>query len=177
MDLDVKVSYYGGLERVPAFQDIAATFDELVSASVGVEYSNVNKSLGAVDDEKGWRWSAHVGGNLVDGDTIPYVYGTLDFGVALPWHNSSIWLLNAAGAADGDKNNSFANFFFGGFQNNWVDYQDVKRYREPFTMPGFDINELGGQTFAKSILEWNLPPFRFRSAGTPGFYASYMRPA
>ena len=55
MDLDVKVSYYGGIERVPAFQDIAATFDELVSASVGVEYSNVNKSLGAVDDEKGWR--------------------------------------------------------------------------------------------------------------------------
>jgi hypothetical protein len=44
-------------------------------------------------------------------------------------------------------------------------------------MPGFDINEIGGQTFAKSILEWNLPPFRFRSAGTPGFYASYMRPA
>ena len=27
------------------------------------------------------------------------------------------------------------------------------------------------------MVEWNLPPLRFRRAGTPGFYVSWMRPA
>ena len=44
-------------------------------------------------------------------------------------------------------------------------------------MPGFRLDELGGKTFAKSMLEWNLPPIRFESMGTPGFYSSWGRPA
>jgi hypothetical protein len=27
------------------------------------------------------------------------------------------------------------------------------------------------------MLEWNLPPWRFRRVGKPGFYASWARPA
>jgi hypothetical protein len=27
------------------------------------------------------------------------------------------------------------------------------------------------------MIEWNLPPIRFRRAGTPGFYASWLRPS
>ena len=27
------------------------------------------------------------------------------------------------------------------------------------------------------MLEWNLPPWRFRRVGTPGFYATWLRPA
>jgi hypothetical protein len=27
------------------------------------------------------------------------------------------------------------------------------------------------------MLEWNLPPVRFERAGSPGFYASWLRPA
>ena len=40
-----------------------------------------------------------------------------------------------------------------------------------------ELNELAGQTFAKSILEWNLPPWRFRNAGTPGAYLTWARTA
>ena len=29
----------------------------------------------------------------------------------------------------------------------------------------------------RSTIEWNLPPWRFRRAGTPGFYLAWMRPA
>jgi len=36
---------------------------------------------------------------------------------------------------------------------------------------------LSGQKFVRSIIEWNLPPVRFRKTGTPGFYLSYARPA
>jgi hypothetical protein len=177
LDLDLSASYYGGLERVPYFQDVTATYDELSTASVGLEYANVYKSLGAVDGEKGWTSAARVGGNYVDGELVPYAFAQLDLGLPLPVRHASVWLRTAVGAADGDADNAFANFFFGGFQNNWVDHQEVQRYRDPFTLPGFEINEVGGQRFGKAILELNLPPLRFRNAGSPGFYAAWMRPA
>jgi hypothetical protein len=44
-------------------------------------------------------------------------------------------------------------------------------------MPGFNIDALDGKAFVKSILEWNLPPLRFESLGSPGFYSSWARPA
>ena len=44
-------------------------------------------------------------------------------------------------------------------------------------LPGFEIDEIGGRTFAKSMLELNLPPLRFESLGTPGFYAPWVRSA
>ena len=70
-----------------------------------------------------------------------------------------------------------ANFFFGGFGNNYVDNGDAKRYREVLSMPGFEIDAIGGRTFAKSMLELNLPPLRFESLGTPAFYVPWMRSA
>ena len=71
----------------------------------------------------------------------------------------------------------FANFFFGGFGNNYVDHADEKRYREYYAFPGVDLNEIGGRNFLKSTVELNLPPWRFQRVGRPGFYATWMRPA
>jgi hypothetical protein len=70
-----------------------------------------------------------------------------------------------------------SNFYFGGFGNNYVDYRDPKRYREYLSFPGAEINEIGGRNFVKGTAEWNLPPVRFSRAGSPGFYASWIRPA
>jgi hypothetical protein len=39
------------------------------------------------------------------------------------------------------------------------------------------LNEIGGRNFMKTMLEWNLPPLRFRKVGSPGFYLTWMRPA
>ena len=58
---------------------------------------------------------------------MPKLRGQFDVGFALPLKHSSIWLRNHAGAADGDRDNSFTNFFFGGFGNNYVDNREVKR--------------------------------------------------
>ena len=44
-------------------------------------------------------------------------------------------------------------------------------------MPGFEIDALSGKSFVKSMVEWNLPPLRFEHWGSPGFYASWARPA
>lgn len=101
----------------------------------------------------------------------------LDVGFALPWKHSSIWLYSAAGFADGDRLNPLASFYFGGFGNNYVDNSEIKRYREYYSLPGLDIDEVSAKKFAKTILEWNLPPKRFREVGTPGLFFSWLRPA
>jgi hypothetical protein len=177
MDLSTEIAYYGGLDRVPFFQDIDSSFDELATAQAALHYDNVNRSLGAVDGEKGFKWDAVIGGNRVNGNTIPYAYAGFDAGFALPIANSSVWLRNVAGKANGEFADPFANFYFGGFGNNWVDRREVKRYREPFSMPGFAINEIGGRAFGKTVLEVNLPPILFKRAGSPGFFGTWARPA
>lgn len=177
LDLTVYAGYFGNLDEVPYAQDVDATFDELARTEASLEYSDVQRSLGAVDDEKGHTWSATAGANYADSDLTPYLHGGFDYGWALPGGHSSIWLRNAAGLAAGDKDQTFANFFFGGYRNNYVDYQDVKRYREPWSLPGFGIDEIRGRTFARSMLEWNLPPWRFSRVGRPDFYLSWARPA
>jgi hypothetical protein len=100
---------------------------------------------------------------------------TYDVGFQLPLVHSSIWLRNAAGAGIGDPLNPYAQFFLGAFGNNYVDNGEIHRYREFYAFPGLALNEIGGRTFAKSFLEWNLPPIRFLRFGTPGFYGSWIR--
>jgi hypothetical protein len=58
-----------------------------------------------------------------------------------------------------------------------VDHGPEKRYREYYSFPGVELNEIAGKNYAKSMLEWNLPPIRFRRVGRPGFYLSWARPA
>ena len=68
--------------------------------------------------------------NRVNGEITPQLRGTLDVGFDLPLPHSSIWLRGAAGAANGDHNSTVANFYFGGFGNNYVDDGPIQRYRE-----------------------------------------------
>jgi hypothetical protein len=177
MDMTIRAGYWGNLEELPYAQDVDATFDALARASARLDYRFVDRSLGAVDDEKGYKWFAMTGANHADASLTPHALGGFDFGWALPRGHSSIWLRSAAGFAIGDRAEEFSRFYFGGFRNNYVDHQEVKRYREPFSMPGFDIDELSGRTFVRSMLEWNLPPVRFRRVGTPDLYLSWARPA
>ncbi|MGD8636678.1 MAG: hypothetical protein PVI48_09435, partial [Gammaproteobacteria bacterium] len=177
MNLKIRGGYFGNLDEVPYAQDVDATFDSFANGSARLDYSHVRQSLGAVDDEKGFKWSLVGGSNYADSKLTPYVFGGFDYGWALPIRHSSIWLRNAAGGAFGDKDDEFANFYFGGFRNNWVDHREIKRYREPFSLPGFDIDDINGRTFARSTLEWNLPPVRFRRVGTRDHYLSWARPA
>jgi hypothetical protein len=171
------MTYYTGLDTLPGNQNVSDTLDQLLAAKIGLEYSNTRKSQASVDHEKGYDWSMFLLADRANGETIPKAYISFDFGFALPLKNSSIWLYNSAGGASGDPGNSLANFYFGGFQNNYVDDGEVKRYRQFQTFPGFEIDALGGQRFLKTVLEWNAPPFRFEGIGTPGFYLSYIRPA
>lgn len=176
MHLTVDLSHYTGLDRLPRYQNIDATFDTLSTFGARFDYTRVRQSLGAVDDEKGFKWTLGATADHVDGDTIPKVLTKFDFGFALPWEHSSIWLRNSGGAAFGDPFDEFSSFFFGGFGNNYVDHGEVKRYREYYAMPGFELNAIPGRNFYRAMLEWNLPPMRFKNVGGSKFYLSWARP-
>lgn len=177
LDFTVDVAGFRGLDALPLAQTVTPTSKNLVSALAGWRYTDTTKSLGAVDHEKGLRWSLLGESDLSSGDLFPKVYGTLDFGVPLPIRHASVWLYNSAGIAGGDKANPLSQFYFGGFGNNYVDDGEVKRYREFGSFPGFDIDELAGGRFAKSVLEFNLPPARFSNIGRPSLFLSSIRPA
>jgi hypothetical protein len=176
-DLEARAAYYTGLDTLPGNQNVPLGFEEILSGRIELNYTDTRQSQGSVDHEKGFRWNLVASGDHAEGDTVPRLRGGLDFGLALPMGNSSVWLYNSAGTADGDRENPLASFYFGGFGNNYVDDGEVKRYREYDSFPGFEIDELAGQDFAKSVLELNLPPLRFEEVGKPGFFLGWLRPA
>jgi hypothetical protein len=103
------------------------------------------------------------------------VDGTADVGFPGPLPNGSVWLRTAAGYAAGARDEPFANYFFGGFGNNWVDHGEIKRYRELDSFAGTELNAVAGTRFGKAMVDVNWPPLRFTRFGTPGFYASWLR--
>jgi hypothetical protein len=177
MDLKLDASFSGNLDQLPEYQNVPVDVTELFTFYARLESSYVRNSLGYVDEETGRRSSLVFRGDYVDQKAVPRLYGTLDLGRALPFRHSSLWLRNAGGYSTRSRNDPFANFYFGGFGNNWVDRGNEKRYREFDAFPGLEINEVGGRNFVKSMLEWNLPPVRFRGVGKPGAYLTWARPA
>ena len=177
LDLNFSTAWYGGLERLPDFQNVTATYDKLLSAKVGLDYQYIRRSLGAVDEEKGIAWQFISQGNYVNTEIYPRLYTTLDYGIPLPLDHSSLWLRSSAGYSFGNRNNPFANFFFGGFGNNWIDRLTEKRYRDYYSFPGMELNAFGGKNFTKMLIEWNIPPLRFRHVGYTSLYMQWARPA
>ncbi len=176
LELSTMVGAFGGFEALPDYQNVAATFDEMQTARVGLRYQNYRASLGAVDYEKGFGWSLNASSNLVNGHAYPRVFVTADQGFLLGGHVST-WIRASAGASFGDRDNPFANFYFGDFGNNWVDRGNVKRFRSYASFPGVELNEIGGTRFVRGLNEWILPPLRFRRVGGSGLYLKWLRPA
>jgi hypothetical protein len=170
-------AYYTGLDTLPANQNVGSTLDTLASAEVGIDYSNTRKSQASVDHEKGVDARALLSFDHAGAELYPKAQAGFDIGWALPLGNASIWLYNAAGVAGGDATSPLGYFYFGGFHNNRADKGAVKRYREFDTFPGVDIDAIQARRFAKTVLEFNAPPWRFESVGTSGFYLGYIRPA
>jgi hypothetical protein len=175
LEYTLSLTGYGGLERLPDFQNIAASFERYLTFRARIDYADLRRSLGAVEFESGWSGRLASVNNWIPGSFIPVIYGNLDYGFLLPIDHSSIWLRGSAGHSFGARDEPFANFYFGGFRNNYVDYQDEHRYREFLSFPGVGIDAIGATTYAKGMLEWTLPPVRFRRLGVPNLYCMWTR--
>jgi hypothetical protein len=167
----LRVAGYRGLKTLPEYQGVTAPYSSLLSFSGDLTYGSLRSSLGAIDDELGTTWAVTVRGNYVDGTLYPRLNLDASKGFLLPLDHSSVWFRASGGAAlAGDRNDPFADFFFGGFGNNWVDYRAIRQFRNTESFPGIDINAVGGANYGKVQVEWMLPPLRFRRVGIPSFY-------
>jgi hypothetical protein len=176
LEYNIHASHYGGLERMPDYQNIAASYDQFQTGGASLRYRNVRGTIGAVEAEKGLLWSLNSDNSLVLETFYPRFYGTFDYGLLLPLDHSSLWLRAAAGYSPGKREQSFANFYFGGFGNNWIDHaSSVNRYREYYSFPGVELNAIAGTNFGKALLEWTLPPLRFKKIGIAALYANWLR--
>lgn len=185
VEFSADVAGYTALDRLPEYQNVATSpdFNQLYEAKAALRGKYLRSSLGSVDYEKGTQWSVSADQQLVRLESaghgalrgFPQVVGTLDGGVPLGTGHSSFWLRTAAGYSPGDPNEPFSNFFFGAFGNNWLDVQDPKRYRTWSSLPGLEINQVGGTDFARIQGEWNLPGLRFERLGRLELFASWAR--
>ena len=173
MDWGFKVAGYTGLDTLPDYQNVATSASEFWTVSARLGYRRDRKTIGGLEPEKGLEWELGTSDNVVKGRHYPRVWGDAALGFYLPWEHSSLWLHGAAGKSWGDPKDTVSNFYFGGFGNNWVDHGEVRRYRDYYSFPGIDIDEVGGTDFGKLMLEWRLPPIRFHHFGVPQLYATY----
>ena len=173
LDWTFDVTGYGDLEILPGYQNVSVTATSLGAANVSIGYKNERSSLGAVEPEKGVSWRATLSDNYALTQHFPTLRLDLNLGVPLPVSHGSVWLRTSAGVASGDRSQPYGNFYFGGFGNNWVDDKPYRRYQEPASFPGVKIDEITAHTYAKALLELNLPPVVFTHLGTPSLFANW----
>jgi hypothetical protein len=169
------VAHFSNIDTLPQAQNVAVPFTSLTKEQVALAYSDVRRSLGAVDDEKGILWGAVATEYQADGGSVSQLRGNFDVGVALSLAHTSLWLRTAAGFSNGASRDPLSSYYFGGFGNNYVDKGTIKRFEDYDSLPGFGIDAIGGQRFERVMLEANLPPVVFEAAGVPGFFANWMR--
>jgi hypothetical protein len=175
LDLTMNLAGYSGLDRLPDYQNVTATHTQFVGATGELAYSDLQESLGAIEDESGVKWKVNAEVDDTFPKIFPHVYGEYTRGFLLPLRNSSFWIRSSAGKAWGNASDPFANFYFGAFGNNWIDKGNFSRYREYYSFPGVQIDEIGANNFAKSLAEWDLTPLHFRDLGSTKLYCNWAR--
>ncbi|MCK4409666.1 MAG: hypothetical protein KAW67_06245, partial [Candidatus Eisenbacteria sp.] len=166
------VAKYGNLERLPDAQNIETSYDHFYTGSAEIVYSNLNGTIGSVEAERGVMARLAASDTYVREEHKVKLRTDLTKGFLLPLDHSSLWLMTSFGYSFADVNESFANFYFGGFGNNWVDNGSVNRYRRHYSFPGMELNSVAGTTYAKGTVEWTVPPVRFKRLGFPALYAN-----
>ena len=175
LDLTLNLAGYSGLDRLPEYQNVTATHTKFVGATATLAYSNLQKSLGAIEDERGVQWNVNGQVNATFPSSFLKSGGNTrgDFSSRSETRRSGFVLQQAALLVN--ASDPFANFYFGAFGNNWVDKGNISRYREYYSFPGATIDQIGANSFAKGQVEWDLTPLHFRDLGSTKLYSNWAR--
>ena len=116
LGLTMNLAGYSGLDRLPDYQNVTASHTQFVGATGELAYSNLQQSLGAIEDESGVQWK--VSGEIDDTfpKIFPHVWGEYTRGFLLPLRNSSLWIRSSAGKAFGNASDPFANVLLRGLR-------------------------------------------------------------
>lgn len=170
------VSHFGDLEVLPQFQDVASPIRQLQVLSFETGISQTRRTLGAVEDEKGYRWNLSGYNYLAGNGLYPSLISEQHFGWLVPRiRNTSFWIRNSIGQTFGRSGSPFSKFYFGGFRNNFVDCQPVDQYRGVFAFPGAAIDAVSAGSFSKTMVELNLKPVRLRDVGFTWLYPTFVK--
>lgn len=177
-DWGAGVATYGGMDKLPLFQDIEVDegITSLQTAYAEIGASKMRTSLGGVMPEQGYKTSLQLSTYFAGGKFYPSAVWQFDTGFLIPFaRNTSFWLRSAVGHSFGDLSSAFGNDYFGGFRNNYVDCKDAYRYREVNAMPGARIDQIAAHSYAKFMGELNFKPIRFNNFGFLGLYPTYAQ--
>jgi hypothetical protein len=167
---------YGDLEVLPQYQNIATPIRSFQAATAGYGVSKLRKTLGGVIDEKGYSWNISGTSYLAQGNLYPSFVSGQDFGWLVPgMRNTSFWIRNSIGQSLGNRNSGMSHFYFGGFRNNYVDWQPSEQYRDALAFPGAAIDEIQAYNYLKTMGELNLKPLRLRDVGTSWLYPTFIK--
>ncbi|MDP3461325.1 MAG: hypothetical protein Q8S18_00910 [Bacteroidales bacterium] len=170
------LTHYGDLEVLPQFQNVSTAIRNFQSLSADIGVTKLRRTLGGVDDEKGYLWNLIAYSYLANGNLYPSLVSEQHIGFLVPVvRNTSFWIRNSVGQSFGKKGSSFSSFYFGGFRNNYIDWQHADQYRKILAFPGVGIDALSAYNFVKTMGELNLKPIRLRNVGTTWLYPTYIK--
>ncbi len=175
LDLNVNVTAYADLDRLPFFQNVVTPVDRFITFGASLKYSYLLRTQGAVEEECGFGIDVISYNYYANSEYFPHLLFNVNYGILLPIDHSSLWLRSSFGISRGDRDISFSNYYLGGFGNNWIDDKSVSRYREFYSFPGVKLNSIEAQNYLKLMMEWPLPPIRFREAGFTNMYLNWAR--
>ena len=176
--VDAAVFTYGMMEVLPGYQEIEAPIRNMQAASLSFGLSKLRKTLGGEDDEFGFSWDISSTTYLAKGKFYPSFMSDQSIGFLIPFiRNTSFWIRNSVGQSLGDRTSALSHFYFGGFGNNYVDWQPSEQYRNTLSFPGAEIDALPAYNYVKTMGELNLFPVRLRGVGFTWLYPTYIQPS
>jgi hypothetical protein len=169
------IYHYGDLEVLPQYQNIETPIRDFQAATAGFALSKTRRTLGSVEDEKGYKWSLSGTSYYADDSFYPSIMSSQELGFLIPLlRNTNFWIRNTLGQSFGDKESAMSYFYLGGFRNNYVDWRAPRQYRTSLAFPGEDIDGIAAYNFIKTMGELNLKPIRTRNVGTTWLYPTFI---
>ncbi len=172
------IAHYGGMDALPLYQEIEVDkgITSFQTANIYAKAGKQRRTIGAVEAEQGYIFSAKAYTYLANGKFFPSMDITGDFGFLLPvGEHNSFWLRTAAGQNFGDVKSALGNTYFGGFRNNYVDNGAINRFRNAVAFPGARIDQISAHSYAKFTGEVDFCPIRFNNFGALQCYPNYIQ--
>lgn len=173
---DIGAHVWGDLEVLPGYQNVATPIKNIQALTATYGISKLRKTLGGVMDEKGYEWTINAAGYMAGGSVYPSIVSTQNAGFLVPGiRNTSFWIRNSIGQSLGNKNSALSKFYFGGFRNNYIDWQPSEQYRLGEAFAGAKIDELDAYNYVKTMAELNLKPLRMNNVGMTWLYPTFIK--
>ncbi len=169
LDLMLDFSYYDQIDTLPNAQNVSTNFTRLVTGEVRTHYTDVRRSLGAVDDEKGIDGALVYKGSRVSGEITPQFRGELDRRHSAALAEFVDLAANRGRRRQRRPQQHRREFLFRRIRQQLRRRQvDQALSRLRFKFPGFGIDEISALSFVREMGEWNLPPCVFEIGGYTG---------